>query len=693
VVCAARPELLSRRPGWGGGKPNATTVSLSPLSDDETAHLVHALLDRAVLPADVQTMLIERAGGNPLYAEEFARMVDEIGEEHELRLPESVQGIIAARLDALPLEEKQLLQDAAVVGKVFWLGTLELISDRDRLSAEQLLHALERKEFVRRERRSSVGDENQYAFRHILVRDVAYSQIPRAARADRHRGAAEWIESLGRPDDHAEMLAHHYLSAIEFAAAAGEQLPDVAERARLALRAAGDRALALSSMRPAAQFYESALELWPTDDPERPYVLLGYGKALREVAVEGAEALIEASAALAGRDREAAAEAEIVLADLYWRRGKQANSAHHRLRAGELIADAEPSPSKTYVFGQLARFHMLAGELDSAIGFGEEALAMADRLGLEAARAEILNTLGAALAGRGDENGLRLVKQSVEASRRLHTTELIRGLNNIAHQLIHRGELSAAEPVVEEMNSVARRFGYRDWIRWAQSKNLSLSYFLGRWNDAETLADELIGEVESGTPHYLAGEWRLYRSRIRLARGDRAGAEDDGRLGLEAAREAGDPQIVGPLVIWNARLLGSTAGASGLLDEFIELWHAGSGSILGAATGIPDAAASAVALGRKRQFIAAAEEIGGGPWLRAGVAYASGEFSEAADIFAEIGALPEEATARLLAARLLVESGLRAEAEPELHQALAFWRSVGATAYVTEGEALLAASA
>ncbi len=388
AVCTARPELLSRRPGWGGGKPNATTISLSPLSDDETAHLVHALLDRAVLPADVQTMLLERAGGNPLYAEEFARMVDEVGEEHELRLPESVQGIIAARLDALPLEEKQLLQDAAVVGKVFWLGTLELIGDRDRPSAEQLLHALERKEFVRRERRSSVGDESQYAFRHILVRDVAYSQIPRAARADKHRGAAEWIESLGRPDDHAEMLAHHYLSAIEFAAAAGEELPDVAERARLALRAAGDRALALSSMRPAAQFYESALKLWPTDELERPYVLLGYGKALRDVAVEGADALTEASAALANRDREGAAEAEIVLADIFWRRGQQAKSADHRLRAAELIADADPSPSKTYVVGQLARFHMLASELESAIRFGEEALAMADRLGLEGSVAE-----------------------------------------------------------------------------------------------------------------------------------------------------------------------------------------------------------------------------------------------------------------------------------------------------------------
>src|SRR5207247_2329535 len=116
VVGSSRPELLARRPTWGGGKANATTLSLPPLSDDETARLVHTLLERSVLPADVQTTLLERAGGNPLYAEEFVRMVAERGTE-ELELPESVQGIIAARLDALPADDKELLQHAAVIGK------------------------------------------------------------------------------------------------------------------------------------------------------------------------------------------------------------------------------------------------------------------------------------------------------------------------------------------------------------------------------------------------------------------------------------------------------------------------------------------------------------------------------------------------------------------------------------------------
>ena len=179
VVGTARPELLARRPNWGGGKSNAATLSLGPLSNEDTARLVHALLDRPALPADVQATLLERAGGNPLYAEEFVRLAGDRDDAEAI--PESVQGIIAARLDALAAEEKDLVQDAAVLGTVFWLGGL--VAGRTRWSVEELLHTLERKEFVRRERRSSVAGELEYAFRHALVRDVAYEQIPRARRA------------------------------------------------------------------------------------------------------------------------------------------------------------------------------------------------------------------------------------------------------------------------------------------------------------------------------------------------------------------------------------------------------------------------------------------------------------------------------------------------------------------------------
>ncbi|HEY6113122.1 MAG TPA: adenylate/guanylate cyclase domain-containing protein, partial [Gaiellaceae bacterium] len=124
VVATARPELLERRPNWGGGKLNATTLALSPLSDEQTAELIGRLLERPLLAAESQRALLERAGGNPLYAEQFVELYVEQGSTDDLRLPETLQGIIAARLDGLPKPEKGLLQDAAVVGKVFWASSI-----------------------------------------------------------------------------------------------------------------------------------------------------------------------------------------------------------------------------------------------------------------------------------------------------------------------------------------------------------------------------------------------------------------------------------------------------------------------------------------------------------------------------------------------------------------------------------------
>src|SRR5439155_27342720 len=130
---------------------------------------------------------------------------------------------------------------------------------------------LERTELVQRARRSSVDGEAEYAFCHLLVRDVAYGQIPRAARAARHRAAAEWVEGLGRPEDHAEMLASHYLSALEYSRAAGASDADLAARARPVLRDAGERASALNAWPAAARFYAEAFAVWPEDDPEWAY--------------------------------------------------------------------------------------------------------------------------------------------------------------------------------------------------------------------------------------------------------------------------------------------------------------------------------------------------------------------------------------------------------------------------------------
>ena len=240
LLCTARPELHEQHPGWAGGMRNATTINLPPLSDQETAELVAHLITTTVLSPELEQAVLERAGGNPLYAEEFVRLLADRGlAANETALPESVQALIAARLDTLTPERKSLLQDAAVLGKVFWVGALAEIGGRDQGELELALHELARKELVRPARTSSMEGESEYSFWHLLVRDVAYSQIPRAERARRHRAAAAWIERQAgeRVEDLAELLAHHYLQALELAEASG----DTEQAEELALRVGSSR--------------------------------------------------------------------------------------------------------------------------------------------------------------------------------------------------------------------------------------------------------------------------------------------------------------------------------------------------------------------------------------------------------------------------------------------------------------------
>jgi class 3 adenylate cyclase/tetratricopeptide (TPR) repeat protein len=459
LVCTARPELLSRRPGWGGGKPNTAIVSLVPLSEEDTARLVGALLEQAVLPAELQAGLLARAGGNPLYAEEYVRMLVDRGFLHragetwrlerpdELPLPETVQGIIAARLDVLSPEEKALLQDAAVLGKVGWLGALAALSASDPFTLEERLHALERKEFVRRERRSAVAGERQYAFRHALVRDVAYSQLPRAARAGKHQLAAEWIEALSpdRAEDRAELLAHHWQAAFEFARAAGQDTAALAEHARVALRDAGERALDLNSFAAAARWYAAALDLWPAQDAERPRLLLQLGQARFYADATGADVLAEArDGLLAAGDREAASEAEALLARLARWQGQGEAAMRHARRAAALLERAVPSRAKAFVLAALAASLLESGQPEEAIRVGRQAFEIADDLGLDELRVRARNYIGCARVDSGDLGGVADLEQAVAIAVEANSPHSALAYSNLATAVFVLGDLARA---------------------------------------------------------------------------------------------------------------------------------------------------------------------------------------------------------------------------------------------------------
>ena len=697
ILCTARLELLERRAAWGGGKLNAATISVAPLSDDETATLISALSERPLLEAGTKSALMARAGGNPLYAEQFVRMLAERETIDDLPLPESVQGIISARLDALPQEEKTLLQHAAVVGKVFWLGALT--EGGDRTALEQRLHSLERKEFVQRARRASVAGETEFAFKHLLVRDVAYGQIPRAARAQRHQRVAEWIEALGRPEDQAEMVAHHYLSALELGRAAGSDVDELAARARGALRDAGDRAMALNALPQAERYYAEALALTPEDDPGRPDVLLRYGQAQFARNEEGEDAFAAARAGfVAAGDRARAAEAALALAQISWRSGFRDGTHRHLDDARELVADAPPSRIKTQVLSDVARYEMLADHNEEAFRVGREALEMAEHLGLDDLCAHALNNIGCARAFMGDPDWTRDLEESISISSGMNSiADLLRGHNNLASVCMTYGDLERAETESAKTREIAQHFGHLGFVRFVDGgPEILRPYFRGSWDLALERANAFLAEVESGFPHYHAPHAYVVRGLIQMGRGDVAASVGDAERAVELARAAGDPQLFQTtllkagiffLEVERERRAGEIFGeVLGTLAELNQLGFAGVESYALAWLG--------VTLGREAEVAVLLErEPLDTPWTRAGRAVLAGDLPGAADMLDEIGAATQAAFLRLRAAEQLVHEGRRAEADDQLSRALAFYRSVGATRYIREGEALLAASA
>jgi class 3 adenylate cyclase/tetratricopeptide (TPR) repeat protein len=683
IVCTTRPELLERRPAWGGGKRNAFTISLGPLDDADTARIVAGALERSVLPADTQSELLARADGNPLYAEQYARMLAE-GSGAET-LPESVQGIIAARLDLLSAEEKSLLQEAAVVGRAFWPGALD--------ASQELLRSLLRKEFVRRERRSSVAGEEEYSFAHALVRDVAYGQIPRADRAAKHRAAAAWIQTLpaDRAADRAEMVAHHLGAALELAAASGVADDGLRSEAREAFRDAGERAASLNALPAAVRHLSAALELTADDDPERPRVLLALGLVLSETDHAAAlPVLDEAEAALeAAGDPTAAASAAIIGARTSWYLGSRDGADGHLQRALTLLEHEPASEVKADAFAERARLRMLALESRAAVEMADAGLDVAEEVGAERAQASMLIIRGTVLESRED------IERGVEIAERLKDLNaLARGLNNLAELGIAAGDLPAAFEVYDRTRREFTQFGVHTHLLWLDVQEASLASVIGRWDRALELIEPIVARFDAGTTHYLEGDARTTRGAILHARGDTGEGLADAERGLAAARSAKDPQIVVPALGLLAGLLahdGRLEEARRLLDEALAICR---DLVRPYYNFAPTLLVAVLDAGMEDEF---AEVFGphadSDPWTGAAATAWRGDLLGAADILGRHQGKALEADLRVRAAARLHAAGDTAGAEEQRRRAVRFYRSVGARERIREANALLPATA
>jgi len=570
VLATARPELHDARQGWGGGRRNSATVGLSPLSDEDTARLVAALLERSVLPAETQAALLERAGGNPLYTEQFVRMHVDREDFGDVSLPETVQALIAARLDTLGPESKALLHDASVLGKVFWTGALAAMGERSREEVLAGLRDLVRREFVRPARVSSMRDEEEFSFWHVLVRDVAYQQIPRAARATKHVRAADWIEgeAAERVSDHADILVHHYEQAFELGRAAGADR-DTSLEIRLArfLILAGDRAMQLD-MAAAEASYRRALEL-SAETPARGVALIKLGDALNEQGrlPEAEQAYEEAVDVLRSvGDELAAALAMHGLARALWRHGKTARSRELTVEAMPILERA-PGPDLVFAYGRAAALDALGGHPEEAIAWAEKGIVLAGELGIE----NVVRHLQMRGIGRnelGDAGGLEDMRAALDLSLRLGLgIETGTSYLNLGEMIAPFEDLFSSIELLDASLEFSRRRGLTHHEMWTRSAKLLHLYERGEWDELLQEADELLRWDESQGRTQIEVNVLLYSAPVLAQRGDVAEAERRAEIFLSRAREIRDPQTLTPALVEGALVY----ALSGKLDEALEL--------------------------------------------------------------------------------------------------------------------------
>ena len=412
IVTLARPELLERRPDWGAGKRNFTAIGLEPLAPAEMRDLLAGLVPG--LPAATSDAIVRRADGIPLYAVEIVRSLVADGRLVEsegsyrpsgdlthIALPETLHALIAGRMDSLDQADRSLLQDAAILGQSFTPAGLASITGTSPEELEPRLRSLLRQEVLGHKVDPRSPERGQFSFVQALFRDVAYNTLARPERKARHLAAARWFESLGE-EELAGALAAHYLAAYNNAGT-GPEGEALAVQARIALRAAGDRAAGLGSHEQAMSFYDQALTVSP-NQVERVELLLRAASSAsnagrHEEAQDRAQQALEI-------EQEAGDQAAIVQATASLARvllnGYRTEQALALLQPAEAeLARMEGDPTLIALGGQLARVYMFAEQPARSVEVADKVLAAAEHANLIPVIADVLITKGSVLTSLG----------------------------------------------------------------------------------------------------------------------------------------------------------------------------------------------------------------------------------------------------------------------------------------------------
>ena len=531
LICLARPELLDIRPDWGGGRMRGASIELDPLRPDQSEELLRALLPHDALADEARQDVLAKTEGNPLFVEETIRMLLESnGDFPSTRIPDTLQALIAARIDRLPADEKALLHRAAVIGRVFWHGAIQHLSPD--LDVDAVLDNLRLRDFVLEEPRSTIVGERAYRFKHVLIREVGYGGLTKAERAGLHERFAEWLGELAG-EELLEIRAYHLDHATQLQAELyGAPPAELASEAAAALEEAGRRALARESNRSARKLLLRACELGPTlerryhaaraawrmsDLPtvsvEMTSVLEGAraagdstieGKALtalaevallREGDLTKATELVDAALdALPAEGRFGALE---VRGRIAWWTGDFETQERMVAEELEIATRLERKDLEAHALDQLAGVHRHLGRMDEAEETLRRGLELAEESGSIVARAQALHSLGSLRLERRETT---IGKEQLEEAKTLYAEVgdawmLGRTLNSLAWAAELEGDDAGAERLLREAIRLLKPLEDRGALCESQRALAEVLVRRGRLDEAERLALEAIETV------------------------------------------------------------------------------------------------------------------------------------------------------------------------------------------------------
>jgi tetratricopeptide (TPR) repeat protein len=602
VLTLSRPEIVERRPNWGAGRRNFTSIYLEPLSPSSMRELVTGLVPG--LPDDVCDRILLRSEGVPLYAVETVRMLIDrgllvrSGDSYEpagpigaLDIPETLQALIAARLDGLSAGERRLLQEAAVVGKTFSKESLAALLGEAPSMLDDLLASLVRKEVISLQTDPRSPDRGQYAFLQDLIREVAYETLPKRDRKLKHLAvAAHLLETWTTDEDEiVEVVASHYLEAYQLAPGAADA-EDVKSKARDLLMRAGERAAALAAAEVAQHYFEQALEL--TEDPgtraaleERAgqMAVLGGSADRAKAHFEDAISAFDATGATHASARVSARLGEIDYMEQRLERGIERME-----RAFALLADEEPDADLATLAAQLGRLHLFSGAHDLAAERLEFALGLAEKLSLPEQLSQALNTKAVLMDFQGRrEEAMALVEHALKVALDNDlSAAALRAYNNFGVFLVQKDRYSDARALMGSALELARRAGDRRTELWLRAGDVWLLAESGEWDEALAIVDELgpVGDLPKAaagrvlyavTIYVNQGKFDLARELLETCSADRDSEELQFRTAYAWAeavllRGEGDPEAAlaaASRSVQSRHALGVGSVKNGLVEE------------------------------------------------------------------------------------------------------------------------------